>query len=241
MNLTRLLKQTERLLKSNSPVILTGLGVGGVITTAYLAAKASFRAARILDTKDISGFDQTTRDKVEAVWKLYIPTAVTGALTITCVIGGTKVGLKRTAAAYSLLSISEKAFDEYKDKVVEQIGTKKEEAVRAAIAQDSVGKNPPPVIVSGEGTVLCCELHTGRYFKSDMETLRKAENTTNAKLIRELEATLDDFYYLIGLPQTSNSGRCGWTSDKMMELRFSTVLHDSTPCLAFEYSYVKVL
>lgn len=245
MSLMRLLKQSERLLKTNSPVILTGLGVGGVITTAYLVGKATFKAAKVISYEEgmmtVAAPPIDYREKVGMVWKLYIPAAISGALTITCVIGGAKVGLKRTAAAYSLLSISEHAFDEYKGKVVEQLGAKKEEALRASIAQDGVQKNPPPVIVSGDGTVLCCEQHTGRYFKSDMETLRRAENTVNSKLVRENEATLDDFYYLVGLPQTTYSSMSGWVAGKIMELRFSSVLHEGTPCLAFEYNYVNAL
>lgn len=246
MNLTQIMKIAEKFIRENSPTILTGLGVSGTITTAYLAAKASFKASNTLwvEQTRVNHTEQPrlleTKEKAEIVWKLYIPTVVSGALTIGCIVSGTRIGMKRTAAAYSILSVTDKAFTEYREKVVEQIGEKKEQTVRDQIAQDRVNKNPEGgVIVVGPGNVLCYEQHTGRYFTSDMETLRKAQNTINAKIIAQMDASLSEFYYLVKLPQTSYSSMSGWNSDKLMELHFSTVLSDDgRPCLAFDYNYV---
>jgi len=81
-----------------------------------------------------------------------------------------------------------------------------------------------------------------RYFACDIEKLRKTQNELNARLIKHDYATLDDFYYMLGLRQTTVSGTMGWTSDKMMELIFSTTLSDDgRPCLTFEYNYTKTL
>lgn len=250
MHLNNLTRNVQRVLRDNSSTILTAFGVSGVLTTAYLTAKASFKASEMFrdDPRGVTvcgKFYQdplTPKEKVELVWKLYIPAGISGALTIGCIISGTRVGMRRTAAAYSLLTVSEKAFSEYRDKVIDQVGEKKEQALRDEIAQDRVTQSSQGVIVIGSGNVLCYEMHTGRYFNSDMETLRKAQNNINAKLISEMEASLSDFYYLVGLPYTSHSSGTGWSSDKMLELSFSTVLsEDGRPCISFEYNYVKPL
>lgn len=244
MALVHILKKLERTVVKNAPTIFTALGVSGTITTAYLASKASFVAQQRLTKEETlvytHGADTLTKkEQVKIVWKLYIPTAISGAITIGCIIAGTKIETRRKAAAYSLLTVSEKAFTEYKDKVVEQIGPKKEQAIRDSVVQDKVKANPPAIVV-GSGHVLCCELHTGRYFNSDVETIRKAQNTINAQMLRENDATLSDFYYLLGLPQTSYSSDIGWTSDKLLEVTFSAVMAEGDkPCLAFEYNYVK--
>jgi Family of unknown function (DUF6353) len=238
-----LIRSVEKTLKDNAPAILTSLGVSGTITTAYLAAKASFRAGWIINEEErVTARPVERKDAVKAVWKLYIPAGISGALTIGCIIGATKVSARRSAAAYSLLAVSEKALAEYQEKVVEQIGEKKEQAIRDEIAQDRINAASTPIIVSGSGNVLCYEMHTGRYFNCDMETLRKAQNTINAQLISQMTATLSDFYYLIGLEQTDHSGYSGWTSDKMLDLTFSAVIaQDGKPCIAFGYNYVKQL
>lgn len=230
-----------RTFKSNSSSICVGVGVSGVLVTSYFVGKASFIAA-----KDISEYEElngklTKKEKIKLVWKNYIPAATSGILTTTLIISGAKLESKKTATAYSLLSISEKAFIEYKDKVVEQIGSKKEQGLRDQIAQDRVTKTNT-VIVSDTGNVLCYEMHTGRYFNSDIESIKKAQNTVNSQMIRSDEATLNDFYYLLGLPQTSYSGMTGWTSDKMLDITFSAVMaEDGRPCIAFEYNYIKSL
>lgn len=240
MTLIKLTKQAEKLLHDNSPAILTAIGVSGTLSTAYLVGKASFEAAEVLSEDD---FERVPKKKAELVWKLYIPAAISASITIGCIIAANRVGSRRAAAAYSVLTVTEKAFAEYKDKVVETIGERKERTVQDNIVQDRVNANPTAgrdIIVAGPGNVLCYETYTGRYFYSDMESLRKAVNELNSRLNREMYANLSDFYSIVGLPYTSNSNDIGWDSDKLLELRYTTVLSDDgRPCIAFDYNYTK--
>lgn len=250
MNLSELVDRTVSLVKSNTPEILTALGIGGLVGTAVLTGKASMAAARTIDREqyrldhDKVPHELEPKEKIKLVWKLYIPPAIAGAASIACIIGGAKSSGRRTAAAVAAYSLTEKAFTEYKEKVLEQIGENKEQKIRDAIAQDQVTNNPPSkeVIIVGGGQVLCCELLTHRYFRSDMETLRKAQNDINALINGQYYVTLSEFYDIIGLPYTSISSNIGWDSDKLMELDFSTVIsEDGEPCLAFDYNYTKPL
>jgi len=249
MNFIGLTKVVERAITKNSPAILTGLGIAGVLTTAYFTGRASYAAAAVIESEEYQNGQaedpkQRLKERVQLTWRLYIPAGISGAVTVGCLVAGSRISNKRTTAAYSLVALTETAFGEYKDKVVEKIGDKKEKDIRDEIAQDRVNKNPPgqQVIISGSGTVICCELHTGRYFNSDVETIRKAENAINAKILRETEATLDDFYYLVGLEPTSYSSHSGWDTGRLLELSWSAVISpDEKPCMAFEYNHVKGL
>jgi hypothetical protein len=176
-------------------------------------------------------------------WELYIPSALAGAGAVACIVGANKLGSRRAAALTAAYSLTDKAFTEYREKVVEQFGTNKEKAVREQLAQDHVTKNPPEkaVIVSGPANVLCCELYTGRYFSCSVENLRQAQNELNAYLLKHDHATLNGFYDMIGLDHTSNGWDIGWSSEKLMELDFSTVLHKDTPCITFKYNYTRPL
>lgn len=239
-NFSGIVKTATTILKQNSPLILTAIGVSGSISTAYLAGKASFEAANVLrDAPE----DLSTKEKIDIVWENYIPAAISGVITVGCIIAASRVSAKRTAAAYSLVSLSEKAFYEYKEKVTEKLGEKKELAIRNEIAQDKVTNNAPGhILVTGTGDVLCCELFTGRYFYSDMEKLRKTQNDINSKLVTDLFVPLSEFYYLIGLPYTTHSSSIGWESTRLLSLEFSTVFsEDNKPCLAFDYNYTKAI
>jgi Family of unknown function (DUF6353) len=241
LNLSNLVDNAIKAIKQNSPEILAGLSIGGVLSTAYLAARGGMKAGELLY---IEQTDRNWKEDAKRVWRFYIPAGISGVATIGCIIGSHKVNGNRLAAAVAAYSISEKAFQEYKEKVVEELGKGKEEKIRDEIAQEKVNIHPNSreVIVGSFGHVLCCELFTMRYFRSDMETLRKAQNDINARIIHSLYVTMDEFYDMIGLSGTSLSSQLGWDSDKMMELEFSTVLADNNePCLAFDYNYNKTL
>ncbi len=251
MKWNELIRQTEKILNQHSPNILTAIGVSGTVTTAYLAGKASYASALVIlghenaghyEYGERVGLEMTAREKVELVWKLYIPATLSGTATVICIVGANRVGSRRTAALTAAYSLSERAFVEYRDKVVEVIGEKKEKTVRDELVKDKIRDNPPSkeILISGPGNVLCCELYTGRYFSSDMETLRRSQNDINAKLLAHEYASLSDFYYMIGLPYTSTSDNSGWSSDKQLELSFTTVMaEDGRPCLAFDYNYIQ--
>lgn len=238
MNLTTLLSLVKTTARKNAPAILTAVGVSGTFTTAYLAAVASWRAkGRLSEGPPIE--DLTKREIFDQVWDLYLPPVISGVVTVGCILGANHVSSHRATAAYSLLATSERALEEYRNKVVEQIGERKEKALRDEIAQDRVSQTPPTLVL-GSGNVLCCELFTGRYFNSDIEALRKAQNDINARLFNEPCVPLNYFYHLVGLPETSASGDVGWEMGNLMELDFSTVMSDdSRPCIAFAYNYVK--
>ena len=237
-----MLIRANQVIDQNKTSILTSIAISGVIGVIALATKATFEAVEDLHAANLTD-DARVKDKVKVVWKRYIPTALVGSATIGCIVGAQKVGTKKAVAAQAAFAVSERLFSEYKEKIVEEIGPKKEQAVRDAIAQDRVTKDNQEnkqVIVTGNGTVLCCEGYTGRYFTSDMESLRKAENNINAKLNSHDYASLSDLYYLLKIPETSISDRLGWASGKLLELEFSTTLTpNGQPCLVFNYNYIK--
>lgn len=244
MSIIDVTKAVEKIAREHTPAILTAFGVTGTVTTAVLAGKAAYNSYPVIEQyEDEHGLPDSNREmhinRIKAAWKLYIPAGVSGAATITCIIVASRVGTRRTAAITAAYSLSEKAFEEYKEKVVEKIGKTKEQKVRDEVAQDRVNKNPNnQVIIAGAGNHLCYEGFTGRYFNCDMETLRGAVNHINQQMINHNHQFLDDFYDLVGLNSTSYSSEIGWDNTRLLELRYSTVLADNNqPCLSFEYNY----
>lgn len=246
MKLPKFATRVGRKVSAHSPTILSSVAIAGVVTTAYLASKASITAYKhIQQHEEVHGQPDNPKDlwtsRVKVVWKHYIPAAASGAVTVGSILGSHHVSNKRGAAAQAAFVLSERAFREYRDAVIEEVGERKDRTIRDNVAKKTVSENPPsPMIISGPGNVLCCELHTRRYFTSDMESLRRACNDLNEHLLQQDRASMDDWYDMIGLQPTSSSGELGWYSDKLLELRFTTVLtEDGRPCLAFEYNYFR--
>lgn len=224
--------------KKHSSVILAVGAGAGVLTTAYLSARAGYQTAQALENEDPHANNAA---RARLVWRLYIPAGLSAAVTVVCIAGSKRVDGAKSLAAQTALAVSQQAYSEYRDQVVAEFGDRKDKAIAARVAESRVTERPPVAIVAGSGEVICCELFTGRYFQSDMQALAKAVNEINAKLNRHDYATLDDFYYEVGLEFTKVSGHTGWDSSKLLELEFSSILHDGKPVLAFDYNYVKGL
>lgn len=237
--ITKLLKQGGKLVSDNSPVILTTTAVAGVLTTAILSGRAAVKADHILRMEEAYReltFEPSLKEQFELTWKCYIPPVLAASSTIVAIIGANHISSRRTATALSLYSLTDTAFREYKDKVIEQIGAPKEQKVHDAIAEQRIAANPPSrEIIVAEGEILCCELYTGRYFKSTQESLRRAENDVNFEINQSMYASLDDFYHAVNLPSTELSNEVGWNVDNRLELQFSWVGFEGKPALGFSY------
>lgn len=250
MNLAIVTKDISKALYRNSPSILTALGVGGLLTTVILAVKGTIKAKEIYDHEVIfrqadvayKGLDPLIEPKevVELVWQQYIPTTIMGITTAVCIIGANNINLKRNAALASLYSITETALREYQDKVVETIGEKKEEDIRAEIAQDKLNANPvdeKSVIITGNGDYLCYDVFSSRYFRSTIESLQRAEIAFNKTLLFEGWLDINRFYDDIGLEPITLGDEMGWVAtNALMELKFTSKLaKNDEPCLVVDY------
>lgn len=113
-----------RAMKKATPTILTCIGAIGVVATAVLTAKATPKALELVkvDSRKIHDGDPNAATKMEAVkscWKCYIPAAITGAATITCIFGANILNRRQQAALTSAYALISRSYDDYKRKVKE--------------------------------------------------------------------------------------------------------------------------
>jgi hypothetical protein len=136
-------------------------------------------------------------------------------------------------------SLAETALKEYQEKVRQQIGVAKEKEFRDDISKDHLLDTPmatSQVFITGAGETLCYDSYTGRYFKSDMEAIRRAQNDINAQIFREMYASHNDFYKLVGLEKVTYGDEIGWNAENLLDIEFSSHLaSDGKPCLCIEY------
>lgn len=241
MNFSKIARDLWTATKKHSPEILTGIGIAGMITTTVMAVRATPKALNLIENKKKE--EQVDKlkpiDVVKTAWKPYIPAVVTGTTSVMCLVGASSVNVRRNAALATAYAISESSFREYRDKVINTIGEKKEQVVRDEIAKDKVqdiSLGNREVIVTGRGNTLCYDAISGRTFKSDIDKLRRAENELNRRMISEMYVSLNDFYNEIGLSGTSIGDDLGWNIDQgFIELTFSSQLVEDEPCLVINY------
>lgn len=242
-DVSKIIKNVRFTISKHSPEILIGIGIAGMVTTTILAVRDTPKALCLIEeAKDEKGEELTTVEKVKACWKCYIPAAVTGALSIGCLIGANSVNARRNAALATAYKLSETALSEYKEKVIETIGEKKEEMVRESIDKDRLDKKPidsAQIVVTGKGTTRCFDPISGRRFESDIERIKKAENELNKRMLHDMfgYVSLNEFYDEIGLERTSNGEDLGWNVGKgLIDIHFSAqVDEDGQPCIVIDY------
>ena len=232
-NLKRFVKSVQKGLSKHSP---------GMITTTVLAVRETPRALQLIEEKkEEEGKDELTPvETVKTCWKCYAPAAVTGVFSIACLIGSNSVNARRNAALATAYKISETALTEYRDKVVETIGEKKEQVIRDKVCEERVKKNPvnnSEIIITGRGTTRCYDSLSGRYFESDIETIKRAENELNKRMLNDMYVSLNEFYDELDLNHTSVGDELGWNiDDGLIDIYFSSnISEDGVPCIVIDY------
>lgn len=259
--LPQLVASTRNAVSKHSPGILMGFGIGGMIATTVLAVTATPKAmacieeekraqnrALIREAEEL-GHDTCTQigklrplDVVRVTWKCYIPAAITGVLSTSCLLLSGSVHARRNAALATAYKLSETALREYREQVIDTIGEKKEQVVREKVNQKKLDDTPvtkSEIYYTGKGTTLFLEPLSTRYFESDIDRVRKAENVLNKQMLHDIcgSVSVNEFYDELGIERTDLGDRWGWNTDNLIDLDITPgVTDDMRPCLVIGHN-----
>lgn len=259
---TGILKQSFNRISSfivnNQSTIFTATGIGCVISIPFVTVKPTIKALELIDEAADVKLDEegriseglgvrsihdnlnilTTKEVIFATWKCYIPTFIMTSLAIGCFVAAHRSNSLQKAALASAYSLVEKSYDKYKDKVIEVIGEEKNNQIKEEIAKETLeSTDSEQIIPFGNGEYLCYDGISGRYFKSDIETVREAINDFNYILNGDFYQDLNDWYIRLGLPQIQLGELMGWNSEKHLDITFtSTIASNGEPCIVLDYS-----
>lgn len=240
-----ILKKVGDTAQVNSPTIFAGLAIAGAVGTLFMTARATLKATEVVqeataidpDTGDV--IKPETKDIIAMTWKYFVPPVLMTGFTIGAIITSNRILNKRNVALAGLYSVSQDALREYEQKVEDTFGKNKAEKVKDEIAGDILRDNPvdrSTVYITGYGNTLCYDVLSGRYFKSDIEMVRKSVNDFNFALGVEYNKCLNELYELMNLDSIGLGEEVGWTSAKPPECRFTSKLaSDGTPCLVIDH------
>jgi len=233
-------KGTQKFLVKHSPEILTGVGIAGMATSTVLAVRATPKALALLEEKYPNEKPRAV-PVIKATWKCYLPAAILGVTSAACIVGASAVHTRRNAALATVYQLSQTALTEYKDKVAEVIGDRKEQAVRDELAKDKVVSNPvsnTTIIPTGIGNTLCLDYYSGRYFYSDIDKIKIAVGKLNRDIVLDDYISLNMLYSELGLDNVPIGEEVGWSvTDGKIELDFSAQIADDgkTPCIVVSF------
>lgn len=250
MGLSEILALTKQGLIKHGPKIAKGIGVGGMFAAGYFLHKGIEESKELVKEKkeELEKDELDLKETVKTTWKCYIYPVVLGGGSLILILWGENEEAKRTAALATAYSLSESALKEYRQKVIETVGEKKEKQIRDEVAKDTAKQVSPSnnVIFTGKGQTRCIDSLSKQEFFCDIETIRQKWNEFNFKLIHSDSCkSVNDWLYMLspnlvwnldtGMRDTFD--RLGWSSFKeLLDIDFTSCLNKSgEPCLVIVY------
>lgn len=240
-------------LKKHSPEILVVAGVVGTVASTVLACKATTKLSTLMDEskKDIEAVHKCANDKELAeqyskedakkdlviiyaqtgmkLAKLYAPSAVLGALSITSIVTSHNILKKRNAALAAVCANGAKAFNEYRGRVVERFGEEVDKELRYNIkakkfeetvkdpetgrekkVKSTVGIASPNVNDYARFFDETCANYEPGNMDYNLAYLRAQQQFANDRLRVEGYLFLSDVYEALGIKRTKMSQTVGW-------------------------------
>ena len=239
MAVSKALGRQALVLERNSPAILFGTGIVGMVGSTVLACRATLKLEEVLDegkenvkkakTLEHEDYSEKDREKDLAIIhvqtsmkivKLYAPAIVLGGVSVAALTQSHSILNRRNAALTAAYAALEKGFAQYRQRVIEKYGEEEDRNFRYGSREVEVvmedGKKKT-VLRVGEG-----EPSIYARFFDPMSTkwskepeynlllLKCQQNYANDLLRARGHVFLNEVYDMIGVPRSKAGSVVGW-------------------------------
>lgn len=244
-------------IKKASPEIMVVAGVVGVVTSTVMACKATTKVNDILEEtrkqvddvhnvldSDVVSEDEYNNDDAKKdlaiiytqtgvkLIKLYAPSVIVGALSITGILASHKILKKRNVALTAAYATIDRSFKEYRGRVVERFGKELDRELRynikaQEIEEKTVDKDGNETIEKKTISVVDPNMYSdyARIFDNgsmgwtkdpeyNLMFLKLQQNQANDRLRAQGYLFLNDVYDMLGIPRTKAGQIVGWIYDE---------------------------
>lgn len=225
--------KVKQTIHNNSPTILAGLGVAGFISAIIMTAKAAPKAEKALKRMPEGA---PVKEKIKIIAPIYAPIAGMALMSTACIVGSNRIHRYRYGALLALYSIGQQSLEHWQDAVLEEVGKKRFQKVEERIKEPK-GDLPASIVVDDE-RVLFYDIFSGRYFRGDsIESVRKVVNDLNDQMFSEDFASVNDFYYGVGLDRMEYGSEWGWNiGDGPIGVEFDAFIRNERPVVSVSFA-----
>lgn len=220
------------------PGIVLGLGIGCMIMSTLEGIIYAPDAKEAIEEKkkELNVEKLSIVDTIRTGGPYMAPCAAAGITGIVCILTSTNKMINIGAGAMAACTLAETTTRELREKTKELVGSKKNKQIQEAIAEDSLAKCPKAnreVIITGRGNSLCFDKLTGKYFRSNIDSIQKIENKLNSKLNKDDVVTVNEYCWALGISPVKLGDETGWTRYQgLLEFNFTGgISDDGEPCI----------
>lgn len=241
--MSKLTKSIGLFMNKNGSKILIVTSIAAMGSSIVMAVKSTPKYQLLIEErKEEKGEDLAKKEKIKPLFKAYWPSILLAVLSAACTVGSHVIEKKHQAVLAMALTASNTALKEFQDKALEHLGEKKMTEIKDAIAKDKLDNNkldPKNVVITSEkGKVLMFDSFSGRYFMSDVESVRRAVNKVNRQIPEEQYVSVNELYSEIGIPEIDMGDQLGWNNDGcngFEESLSAQITDNGEPCIVVEY------
>lgn len=240
----RLVARNTLLMQKNSPGVLLGVGVVGMVGSTVLACRATLKMEAVLDkaksdldtAKRLDHPEYSERDRQRdisliyfqsgvRVVKLYGPAVILGGVSIAALTRSHNIMSKRNAALTAAYAALEKGFNEYRARVVEQYGEEQDRNFRygtqeVEIVDPKTKKKKLVTRVSEDDPSIYARFFDysstswSKEPEYNMIFLKCQQNWANDLLRSRGHVFLNEVYDMLGVPRSKAGAVVGWVLSK---------------------------
>ena len=225
--------------QKQSPTLLFGAGVVGVVGTVVLASKATLKLSDILEDTSVTlnkintleHDDYSPEDRVKdkaiaytqsslKIAKLYAPAFAVGVISIGALTGSHHILSRRNVALSAAYAGAERALRDYRGRVIDSIGVEKEAVIwqptETVDAVDEEGKKVKVKVPTAAGgspyKVLFDERNANWNSQSEYNQIfiQAQQNYANDLLRAKGHVFLNEVHSMLGLEPTKAGQIVGW-------------------------------
>jgi hypothetical protein len=243
ITITRSIGRTILKTKKNSPHIFFALGLAGTVTSTVLACRSTLKLEELLEEvkrdfeevralHEIGSTDYSSKEyhkdlsyvygkSIAKITKLYGPSILVGVASVASLTGSHIQMTRRNAALTFTLAAVSKAYEEYRARVIEEIGEEREREIYYDIHEQEVEIEGKKQMVQIAGN---SHSPYARFFdefsiqwKRDPELnrmfLQHQQNYANHLLTARGHVLLNDIYDALGFERTRAGAVVGWVKN----------------------------
>jgi hypothetical protein len=226
-------------LQKNSPGLLFGAGIVGVVGSTVLACRATLKMDEVLGNakdslitaKSLQHREYSEKDRQKDITLIYVqtsvkivraygPAVILGGLSIAALTSSHNMLSRRNAALTAAYAALEKGFSEYRARVVDKYGEDEDRNLRygTQMVEIGKGKKKEEVLRVGPGDPSIYARFFDQYSSSSWDKvpeynlifLRCQQNYANDLLKSRGHVFLNDVYDMLGLERSTAGAVVGW-------------------------------
>ena len=208
------ISRMANVIRLDAPTILMASGVVAGVGATVSAAAVTPRA--IDKYKSLRADDISKAAAIARTSPYYIPAISLEALSIFCETKSHKVMRGRLIATATRAAVSEEIAERYREHMAKAIGPKKEKEMYEDTINDmakDIVNNHDDILHTGHGETLCIDTTFNQKFYASADWVRKCMNKVEDKIKDEMFASVNDFYYFLGLRPMDGGDNIGWNAN----------------------------